>query len=109
MTNEEVGLGEDEGERARLIDRYGRHFLAGDAIFRDGDDAHEAFLLEAGRIRILKRIRMVERSLMVLRPGDLFGELALVDEGGARNSSAVALTDGVVLPARSAACYRLRK
>jgi CRP-like cAMP-binding protein len=39
---------------------------------------------------------MVERSLIVLKPGDLFGESALIDSGG-RNSTAVALTDGSVL------------
>src|SRR5262245_28834697 len=39
---------------------------------------------------------MVERSLMVLKPGDLFGESALLDQA-ARTSTAVALTDGSVL------------
>src|SRR5206468_12419714 len=36
------------------------------------------------------------RSLMVVRPGELFGESALLDSS-ARNSTAVALTDGVAL------------
>lgn len=92
--NEIPGL--EESDRARLVERYGRHFLAGDAIFREGDAAREAFLVQDGRVRLLKRVRMIERSLMVLRPGDLFGESALVDDG-ARNSTALALTDGVAL------------
>lgn len=83
-------------ERARLIGRFGRHFAAGDPIFREGEPAREAFLLQEGRVRLLKRVRLVERSLMVLRPGDLFGETALLDDG-ARTSTAVALTDGVAL------------
>jgi CRP/FNR family transcriptional regulator, cyclic AMP receptor protein len=83
-------------ERARLIHRFGRHFAAGDAIFREGEPAREAFLLQEGRVRLLKRVRLVERSLMVLRPGDLFGESALLDDA-ARTSTAVALTDGVAL------------
>jgi CRP/FNR family cyclic AMP-dependent transcriptional regulator len=83
-------------DRARLVARFGRTFAAGDALFREGEAAKEAFLLQEGRVRLLKRVRMVERSLMVVRPGDLFGESALLD-ATARNSTAVALTDGVAL------------
>jgi CRP/FNR family cyclic AMP-dependent transcriptional regulator len=83
-------------ERARLVARFGRPFAAGEALFREGEAAKEALLLQEGRVRILKRVRMVERSLMVVRPGDLFGESALLD-ATARNSTAVALTDGVAL------------
>jgi CRP/FNR family cyclic AMP-dependent transcriptional regulator len=83
-------------EYARLVGRYGRRFTAGEALFREGDAANEAFLLQEGRVRLLKRVRMVERSLIVLKPGDLFGESALIDSA-ARNSTAVALSDGAAL------------
>ena len=86
----------DEGDRAGLVARFGRTFVAGDAIFREGETAREAFLLEEGRVRLLKRVRMVERSVMVCRPGDVFGESALVDER-ARSATAIALTDGIAL------------
>jgi CRP/FNR family cyclic AMP-dependent transcriptional regulator len=83
-------------ERERLMARYGRMFSAGDALFREGDVGTEAFLLQEGRVRLIKRIRAVERSLMVLRPGDLFGESALIP-GAARSSTAIALSDGAAL------------
>ena len=83
-------------DRARLVAKFGRSFSAGEALFREGEPAKEAFLLQEGRVRLLKRVRMVERSLMVVRPGDLFGESALLDST-ARNSTAVALTDGIAL------------
>ena len=79
-------------ERERLLGRYGRKFGAGDALFREGEPATEAFLLQDGRVRLLKRVRAVERSLMVLKPGDLFGESALL-EVASHNSTAIALTD----------------
>lgn len=85
----------DEATRA-LVDAYGRAFQQGDVLFREGEPAADAFMLEQGRVRLLKRVRSVERSLSVLRPGDLFGEGALVD-GALRRSTAVALSDGVVL------------
>jgi CRP/FNR family transcriptional regulator, cyclic AMP receptor protein len=83
-------------EYARLVGRYGRHFAVGEALFSEGDPANEAFLLQEGRVRLLKRVRMVERSLIVLKPGDLFGESALIDSA-ARNSTAVALSEGTAL------------
>jgi CRP/FNR family transcriptional regulator, cyclic AMP receptor protein len=89
-----IELGPDE--YARLVGRYGRNFLAGETLFKEGDAANEAFLLQEGRVRLLKRVRMVERSLIVLKQGDLFGESALIDSA-ARNSTAVALTEGSVL------------
>lgn len=94
MGDDEIELG--EAERARLVSRYGRTFAAGDVLFRENDPASDAFLLQDGRVRLLKHIRALDRSLIVLKPGDLFGESALLDSA-ARNSTAVALTDGVAL------------
>jgi len=82
--------------QARLLSRYGRRFAAGTVLFRDGDPATEAFLLQDGRVRLLKQAGRMERSLRVVRPGDLFGESALL-RGAARSSTAVALDDVVTL------------
>lgn len=83
-------------ERVRLVSRFGRPFSTGDVLFREGEAGGEALLLQEGRVRLLKRVRGVERSLMILRPGDLFGESALVP-GNVRTSTAIALSDGLVL------------
>jgi CRP/FNR family transcriptional regulator, cyclic AMP receptor protein len=83
-------------QQDRLLARFGRRFAAGDVLFRDGEVARDAFLLQEGRVRLIKRVGALERSLRVLRPGDLFGESALVP-GSARSSTAVALSDGVAL------------
>jgi CRP-like cAMP-binding protein len=83
-------------ESARLLGRYGRRYAAGQTIFQEGTSAAEAFLVHDGRIRLLKRIAMTDRSLAILKEGDLFGEAALID-GTTYGSTAVGLTDGVVL------------
>jgi CRP/FNR family cyclic AMP-dependent transcriptional regulator len=85
-----------EEQQERMLARFGRQFAAGDVLFRDGDPAQEAYLLQEGRVRLIKRVGAMERSLRVLRPGDLFGESALV-KGSPRNSTAVALSDGSAL------------
>ena len=79
-----------------LLEQYGRPFAQGEVLFREGDPATEAYLLRGGRVRLLKRVRMVERSLSVLRAGDLFGEGALL-EAALRTSTAVALGEGTAL------------
>jgi CRP-like cAMP-binding protein len=80
----------------RLLDRHGRQFAPGEVIFSDGDEANEAFVLHEGRVRLIKRIGATERGLKVLRPGDLFGESALM-HGAPRNRTAVALEQVVTL------------
>jgi CRP/FNR family cyclic AMP-dependent transcriptional regulator len=83
-------------ERARLLGRYGRRFVAGETLFQEGTPAREAFLLQDGRVRLLKHVAMAERSLAVVKPGDLFGEGAML-EGTTYGSTAVAMTHGTVL------------
>jgi len=84
------------GERERLLQRFGKRLTAGQVIYREGDLGSEAYLLQEGRVRLIKRIRTAERSLMVLRPGDLFGESAFI-AGVPRSSTAIALSDGTAL------------
>ncbi len=83
-------------ESAKLLGRYGRRFAAGATIFQEGAPAAEAFLVHDGRVRLLKRIAMTDRSMAILKEGDLFGEAALI-EGTTYGSTAVGLTDGVIL------------
>jgi len=83
-------------ERARLLGRHGQQLAAGTAIFHEGAPAEETYLIEVGRVRLLKRVGMTDRSLAVLKGGDLFGEGALVD-GMTYGSTAIALSDCVVL------------
>ncbi len=85
-----------EGQRTKLFERFGRTFEAGAPVYTEGDPAHDCYLIEGGRVRLVKRIRSSERSLTVLRPGELFGEDALL-EGAVRGATAVALTDLSVL------------
>jgi CRP-like cAMP-binding protein len=83
-------------ERASLFGRYGRRFSAGESLVREGTPAKETLLVHEGRVRLFRRVSMTERTLAVLRPGDLFGEGALL-EGATYGSTAIALSDGAVL------------
>jgi CRP/FNR family transcriptional regulator, cyclic AMP receptor protein len=92
----DIGAEPPDEVQQKLLARFGRRFSAGSVVFSDGDIGTEAFLLQEGRIRLIKRVGAVERSLRLLRSGDLFGESALIP-GAPRNSTAVAVTDGVMM------------
>ncbi|HTQ02412.1 MAG TPA: Crp/Fnr family transcriptional regulator [Polyangiaceae bacterium] len=79
-------------DRDHLLSRFGRSFTAGTVLFRDGEPADFAYLLQSGRVRLFKQVGAMERSLRVVRAGDLFGESAL-EPGAMRRSTAVALDD----------------
>lgn len=56
-----------------------RSVPAGDYFFREGDPAQCMYVLEAGRVAVLKQWQGSELALRELGPGDCFGEMALID------------------------------
>jgi CRP/FNR family cyclic AMP-dependent transcriptional regulator len=87
---------EGPSDREHLLSRFGRSIKAGTVLFRDGEPADFAYLLQVGRVRLFKQVGAMERSLSVARPGDLFGESALIP-GATRRSTAVALDDSTAI------------
>lgn len=102
---EEGGALDDE-TRSALRAEAARPFRKGDVLFREGDPATEVFVLASGRVRLLKRVRMVDRSLSVLHTGEVFGEGA-VAPSAVRRSTAIGIADGAVLAFDRAALRRV--
>src|SRR5271168_987892 len=65
-----------------------REFKAGDVIFKQGDAAHELFVVQDGEVEI----RLGNRLLETLSEFSIFGEMALID-AAPRSATAVARTD----------------
>ncbi len=61
-------------------------FRANDFVFRKGGVADEAYVLVEGEIEIVERA-------VTLKPGAIFGEMALFTKSGKRTASARCLTD----------------
>jgi CRP-like cAMP-binding protein len=91
-----AAVGAETEAQQKLLARFGRKFAAGEVIFRDGEPATQAFLLQHGRVRLIKRVGASERSLRIVRVGQLFGESALLS-GSRRSVTAIALEDGEAL------------
>jgi CRP/FNR family cyclic AMP-dependent transcriptional regulator len=63
-----------------LLERAGRREVAkGEYFFREGDEGHSIYVLERGRVSILKRWQEEEYVIRTLVAGDFFGEIAVLD------------------------------
>ena len=71
-----------------------RHFPAGHVLFAEGDPADAAYIVEAGWVEIFVRREDGEQRLSLLGPGEIFGEMALVDDAP-RSAGARVLEDVV--------------
>jgi CRP/FNR family cyclic AMP-dependent transcriptional regulator len=70
-----------------------RDYKAGDVIFKQGDDAHELFIVQSGKVEIFQGDRVLE----TLSDHGIFGEMALIDSAP-RSATAVAITDATLIP-----------
>lgn len=68
----------------------------GELLFKDGDPGDAAFIVDSGCIGIFKLVEGEEVELAVLNPGELFGEMAIID-GSRRMAHAVAKEESVVI------------
>ncbi len=73
-----------------------RELFAGEVLFRQGDPSDCAWLVEAGAIELVSVQGRREISHGVLGPGELIGELGMLD-GSPRSATAVARGDAVLL------------
>jgi CRP-like cAMP-binding protein len=92
------------GSRAMLEHLAGtlrrRRFRRGEVIMHQGDPGDALHIVAAGAVKILLPSAEGEEAIIAtLRPGDYFGELALLD-GAPRSATATALeaSDTLVLP-----------
>ena len=69
----------------------------GQALFKEGDDGDNLYIITSGKIKLgTKSQDGREKLLMVLGPGDMFGDLSLFDSGP-RTSTATAVTESWLL------------
>jgi CRP/FNR family transcriptional regulator, cyclic AMP receptor protein len=57
-----------------------REYAAGDVLVRQGDPGAGLFVIESGRVRVMRHEEGSARELSVMGPGEVFGEMALLDE-----------------------------
>ena len=60
-----------------------KNFSQGSFIFREFESGQEAFIIKTGQVEIFKSVTnsgvTEEKTLAILQPGTMFGEMALID------------------------------
>jgi CRP-like cAMP-binding protein len=90
--------GLEAADRVDLATRLRRRrYARGEPLFLRGDPGSFLYVIERGRVKIaLSSADGKEMILVLLGPGDFFGELALLD-GGQRSADAVVVEDAELL------------
>jgi CRP/FNR family cyclic AMP-dependent transcriptional regulator len=86
---------DDREALAKVIDE--EKLLAGQTLFQAGDPGESLFIVQSGEIELFIKDTAGQKIVLTTAgPGDLFGELAMLDSGP-RTATALALTDTEVL------------
>ena len=74
-----------------------RRFGAGEIIYREGDASDRVYVIVSGRVEIITEHRGTAVTLAILGPGDIFGEMGVID--GQPRSATVRVLDDVTVNA----------
>lgn len=86
---------ETNGDK-NLFEKYGEHIGMGTVLFYEGDPGQEMYIIQAGKVRISKKVRNVEKTLVILGKGEFFGEMAILNNRP-RSATATIIEDCKIL------------
>ena len=70
--------------------RFAKTYQPGEMIFSEFEPGDNFYLIQAGRVQLVKLIGDVEKTLDILQPSEMFGEMAIL-ENSPRSATAIAL------------------
>jgi CRP/FNR family cyclic AMP-dependent transcriptional regulator len=73
-----------------MFNRFAKTYQKGDVIFCEYEPGDTFYLIQSGRVQIVKIMGDIEKIIDILQPGEVFGEMAILEEAP-RSASAIAL------------------
>jgi CRP-like cAMP-binding protein len=73
-----------------LVKRFGKIYKDQDIIFCEYEPGDTFYLINSGKVQIVKIMGDIEKIIDILEPGEIFGEMAIL-EGAPRSATAIAL------------------
>jgi CRP/FNR family cyclic AMP-dependent transcriptional regulator len=90
-------MAEDKANETAALPKFRQTYRKSEVIFKEGSIGSEMYLIHSGKVLLSVRHDEHRQSpLVVLNPGDLFGEMALVDDSP-RSATASAVEDNTEL------------
>ena len=80
------------GPDLSMFNRFSKTFRKGDIIFCEYEPGDTFYLIQSGRVQIVRIIGDLEKNIDILNPTEIFGEMAILEEAP-RSATAVALDD----------------
>ncbi|MHB8418738.1 MAG: Crp/Fnr family transcriptional regulator [Myxococcales bacterium] len=78
------------------MERYARRLEPGERLFEEGEPGDSMYVVQSGRVRLFRRVGPIEVNIAILGPGELLGEMAVL-EGLPRTACALAAESSVVV------------
>ena len=72
-----------------VFERFAVNFRKGDIIFCEYEPGDNFYLIQSGRVQIVKIMGDIEKTIDILQPGEIFGEMAILEEAP-RSATAIA-------------------
>lgn len=91
-----LNMQQKTGDGSDLFERFGEFIPKGTVLFYEGDPGQEMYIIQSGKVRISKRVRTVEKTLVILGKGEFFGEMAILNNRP-RSASAAVFEDCKIL------------
>lgn len=73
-----------------VFERFAVTFEPGQIIFCEYEPGDKFYLIQKGRVQISRVIGEIEKTIDILQPGEIFGEMAILEEAP-RSANAIAL------------------
>jgi CRP-like cAMP-binding protein len=90
-------MAEDRIEGTPSLPKFRQRYRKSEVIFEEGSTGSEMYLIHSGKVLLsVRRNEAQQIPLVVLNPGDFFGEMALVDDSP-RSTTASAVEDDTEL------------
>ncbi len=76
--------------------RFAKKFPKGSVIFSEYEPGESFYLIQSGRVQLIKIVNGFEKNLDILQPSEIFGEMAIL-ENSPRSATAIAYDEVVAL------------
>jgi CRP/FNR family transcriptional regulator, cyclic AMP receptor protein len=73
-----------------MFQRFAKTFQKGDIIFCEYEPGDAFYLIQSGRVEIVRIMGGLQKTVDILQPGEVFGEMAILEEAP-RSATAIAL------------------